>query len=60
MLKKPTKKLSIQTETIRKLADAELTRVAGGAISDDCTAHCTMTCGPSAVCSRHLTGCCTI
>jgi len=60
MLKKPTKKLSIRTETVRKLADTDLTRVNGGAVSDDCTAHCTLTCQPSAICSKHLTGCCSI
>ena len=61
MLKKSTQKLSIRTETIRKLADADLTRVNGGAQTDVyCSAHCTVVCYPSQNCSLHYTGCCSV
>jgi hypothetical protein len=59
MLKKSAKKLSIHTETVRKLANADLTRVNGGAVSDFCTGTCTLNCYPTQYCSVHYTGCCT-
>jgi hypothetical protein len=45
MKKKTVKKLELAKETVRHLEKGELEKVAGGASWDDCTFHCSYTCG---------------